>query len=309
VIKLVNCVRCKKEKQEDGFKCCPSCREKQKEISRAKYAKKKEALDKQVKEFKFQRELRKKDELEVLRKKEVAQRKWDIDRFLIPSIHPFSSHTCSSFRRATLEHKHLLRSLQDHYSACPSCQDWKYEFDNHTLTDEDGNFYQGNKEEIDFPLGEDAETCRKFRDRYANPEHRNEFYALLEDTHLPTCEYCKAWKTHFDESHQDENWKEVDYSKMGENKAGWNDMTDQNDKDVLDALRPETPEERERRKSPFDEAIRQQQEFYRQEQPMPQPQEPQPAPQPKQKQESYTQQLLRQFQNARKDENQGQGSG
>jgi hypothetical protein len=303
---MVKCARCKKEKEEDGFKCCPECREQQKKISREKHARKKADKEQHFKEIEFQQKLRKKDELEAQRKKELSERKWSIDRFLVPNIHPFTDKKCPILRRLILQHKVLLKSLSEHYSTCGSCQDWKYEFDNHTLTDEQGNFYQGTREELDFPLGEDAETCRKFRDRYSNPDNRNEFYAFLEDTHLPNCEFCKAWKSAFDENRQDENWKETDYSKMGENKSGWNDITNQNDPDIYQKLHPETPEEKTKKHNPLDESIRQQQELYQQEQSLPSQSEPsQSVEQPQPKQESYIQQLLRQFQNRKENQNQG----
>jgi len=147
--------------------------------------------------------------------------------------------------------------------------------------------------------------------------------------HLENCKSCSVWSSRnndegfnlndvkpskeereFDEVFGESNDQGLG-SCGGENKSGWQNITNQNDRDIYEKLHPLTPEEKAKRRNPLDEGIRQQQELYQEEQYSPSQSEPsqpasQPEPQP-QKQESYTGQLLRQFQNARKDRNQDQG--
>jgi uncharacterized Zn finger protein (UPF0148 family) len=286
---MIKCAKCKKEFESDGFKCCPSCRATQKQKRKAEYAKQKqvknkekETSERQLEEIKFQVNQQKKDEENRARRIELVRKKWEIDRFINPQIHPFTDQRkCPEYRRTILKGMPMMRSLSEHYSECESCQDWEYELRNGTLQDEDGNLYK-NIKEIDMEIA--SEDCLIFRKMYAHEEARTEGYAFLYDQHLPSCELCKIWKLKFDEANQDQSWKESGQP-MGENAQGFVDMTSENDKDILRSL----GHKEEEKKNPNRELIDQQRNLgfgYERQQNVEQqqPSEPTPEPQPQENQ-------------------------
>jgi hypothetical protein len=88
----------------------------------------------------------------------------------------------------------------------------------------------------------------------------------------------------FDSSAENQSWKEKGPSTFGESAQEYQDLTNQNDPNILQSLRPEMREEKECKKSPFEEGVEQQRESgFGREQQNPEPQ-PEPTPeQPKRK--------------------------
>jgi hypothetical protein len=92
--------------------------------------------------------------------------------------------------------------------------------------------YEEDEEEL-------SEECRAFREHPEDP--------FLYDSHLPYCKKCKRWLANRQRA-QEENdyWAQEIHKSLGEcggeNGLGWQDCTDQNDKDILDAIGPKKKE-------------------------------------------------------------------
>lgn len=121
------------------------------------------------------------------------------------------------------------------------------------------------------------QDCLKFRMTYLHGNKGERFY-----NHLETCMFCNKWVATYKRNYEFKpfNIETLEFPEEkqdGEDGKGMQDITSQNDPDIYQALHPETDEEKERRKSPYQEAINQQRALS---QPEPQQQpEPQPEPQ------------------------------
>jgi hypothetical protein len=104
-------------------------------------------------------------------------------------------------------------------------------------------------ERLSSKYGTKNADCLKFRKLYEEKDH-NEFFFQ----HLESCHECGKWAKNrkFDMNDTRGNFEELrGYAEVfqGSDKPlgqGWQDMTEQNDKDIQDALNPKTKEEKDR---------------------------------------------------------------
>lgn len=129
------------------------------------------------------------------------------------------------------ERQRKFRELSAKYgTASPDCITWHEQYSKGQFSD----FFFNH-----------LDSCKSCAEYYA--QHKDiDKYDLNALGNKSELEELKGYNAEFNSSES---------SNLGENKQGWNNMTEYNDPDVYNALHPQTPEERAKKRNPLQDAI------------------------------------------------------